>query len=458
MDDTKTSTERRDAFSGRIGFILAAAGAAVGLGNIWRFPYLAAEHGGGIFLLVYTVLALTFGFALMVAEIAIGRKTGLSAIGAYGSLDKRFSFLGYLASVAPVLIFPYYCVIGGWVMKYALSYVSAQGGVLSADGYFWSYVSGLWEPIFWFLLFLIITAVLVFFGVKKGIETLSKLMMPLLVVLVLFITVYIIVASDGALEGVRYYLTPDFSKFSIMTVVAATGQLFYSMSLAMGTMITFGSYMKKSINIERAVHSIELFDLGIAFLSGLMVIAGVFAFSGGDESALSEGPGLMFVTLPRVFSSIPSGALIGGAFFVMVLLAAITSSVSLMETVVSVLIDKTHLSRGACCVLALIIALILGLPSALGYSIWSDIRILGLGILDLFDFTANNLLMPVVAIISCIFIGYIIKPKAVFDEVRLSGSFKGTRRFSVLIRYIAPVCLSAILVSSVLDLFGIITV
>lgn len=449
---------KRSSFTGKIGFVLAAAGSAVGLGNIWRFPYLAAQYGGGIFLLVYIILSVTFGFSLMVAEIAIGRKTGLSAVGAFKALDKRFSFVGYIATAIPVIILPYYSVIGGWVMKYMTGFMMGQAEAMAGEGYFNTYIASVGEPIGWFALFIGLTAVVVLLGVQKGVENVSKFMMPVLIVLVLGISVYTIVAMPGAWDGVLYYITPDFSKFSVMTVVAAMGQLFYSMSLAMGIMITFGSYMKKDISIEKSTHQIEWFDTGIAFLSGLMIIPAVFAFSGGDESALGQGPGLMFDTLPKVFNAMPGGSVIGAIFFIMVLFAALTSSISLMETIVSIIQDKFKVGRKLCCFIVLGISLLLGIPSSLGYSAWSGVKILGMQLLDFFDFASNSVLMPIVAFATCLFVGYFLKPKALVEEVEMSGKFKQKKLFSVMIRYIAPVCILLILISSVLNAFGIVTI
>lgn len=448
----------RSSFTGKIGFVLAAAGSAVGLGNIWRFPYLAAKYGGGIFLLVYIALSLTFGFSLMVTEIAIGRKTQLSPIGAFQSLNRRFSFVGWLGSLVPMIILPYYSVIGGWVMKYMVGFATGQAGAMAQETYFLSYISKVGEPILWFLLFMALTAVIVLFGVEKGIEKVSKIMMPILVVLILGISIYSIVTINGAWDGVIYYFKPDFSKFSLMTVVAAMGQLFYSMSLAMGIMITFGSYMKKDISITKSAKQIELFDTGIAFLSGLMIVPAVFAFSGGNEEALKAGPGLMFITLPKIFESMPGGTFIGAAFFVMVFFAALTSSISLMETVVSVLMDKLKLGRKLCCLLVFVICLLLGLPSALGTSLWKEVTLLGMQFLDFFDFISNSIMMPIVAFVTCLFVGYFLKPKALIDEVELSEPFKQKKMFAVMIKYIAPVCILIILISSVLNALGIIQI
>ena len=445
----------RSSFTGKIGFVLAAAGSAVGLGNIWRFPYLAAKYGGGIFLLVYIVLSVTFGFALMVAEIAIGRKTQLSAISAYGSLDKRFSFVGVLGALVPVIILPYYSVIGGWVMKYMVGFAAGHTSQMAEDSYFGNYLGLTWEPVLWFLLFIGITAVVVMLGVEKGVEKVSKVMMPILIGLILVIVIYTLVTMDGAWDGVVYYLKPDFSKFSMMTVVAAMGQLFYSTSLAMGIMITFGSYIKKDISIEKSVKQIEIFDTGVAFLAGLMIIPAVFAFSGGNEEALGQGPGLMFVTLPKIFEAMPGGAFIGAAFFVLVLFAALTSSISLMETVVSIFMDKLKWGRKLSTLAVLGTSLVLGLCSSLGYSVWAEVRIIGMQLLDFFDFFSNSLLMPVVALATAIFIGYVLKPKTVIEEVELSGPFKQKKLFAVVIRSVAPACILVILISSILTAFGV---
>ncbi len=449
---------KRSSFTGKIGFVLAAAGSAVGLGNIWRFPYLAAKYGGGIFLLVYVALAVTFGFVLMMAEISIGRKTGKSAIGAFAALDKRFTFVGWLTALVPSIILPYYSVIGGWVMKYIFGFVTGDGANMATDTYFSEYIGTVGEPILWFGIFILITAIVVFFGVEKGIEKVSKVMMPVLIAFILFIVIYTLCTLDGALDGVLYYITPDFSKFSVMTVVAALGQLFYSMSLAMGIMITFGSYMKKDISIEMSIHQIEIFDTGIAFLSGLMIVPAVFAFSGGNEDALGKGPSLMFVTLPKIFETMPGGDIIGALFFIMVFFAAITSSISLMETIVSIVMDKAGLSRRISCIIVFAGVILLGLPSTLGYSIWSEVKILGFQFLDFFDFISNSIIMPIIAFITCLFVGYFIKPKTIIEEAQLEKKPFTAKLFTVMIRYIAPICIIAILVSSILDALGILKI
>ena len=445
----------RSNFSNKLGFVLAAAGSAVGLGNIWRFPYLAAQYGGGTFLLIYLILAVTFGFTLMIAEIALGRKTGLSAIGAFQSLDKRFNFLGILAVIVPVIIFPYYSVIGGWVVKYFTVFVTGGVKESASDSYFTDFISGTGEPIGWFFLFLALTAVVVLCGVEKGIEKVSKIMMPILVMLTIIISVYGLTLK-GSMEGLIYYIKPHMADVSIKTILAAMGQLFYSMSLAMGIMITYGSYMKKSDSLESSVRQIELFDTGIAFLAGLMIIPAVFAFSGGDRSALNAGPGLMFMTLPKVFASMKFGGVIGTIFFMLVFFAALTSAISLMETIVSVFMDKFGWKRRFTGIFVAILALIMGIPSSLGFGSLSFISWNGMSVLDIMDFASNSVLMPIVALFTCIFVGFVIKPKAIADEVKeTDGTFRSEGMFNVMIKWVAPLFLFIILISSVASGLGL---
>ncbi len=448
---------KRSSFSGKIGFVFAAAGSAVGLGNLWRFPYLAAKYGGGIFLLVYIFLAVTFGFTLMIAEVAIGRKTRQSAAGAYASLHKKWGFLGKLTSIIPMIILPYYCVIGGWVVKYFATFVSGQAGAAAGDGFFTSFISKPVEPLLWLAVFIAVTTVVVLLGVEKGIEKVSKILMPVLVLLSIGIAIYT-VTLPGAREGVKYYFTPDFRKFSPMTVLAALGQLFYSMSLAMGIMITYGSYMRRDTNLEKSVRQIEWFDTGIAVVSGLMIVPAVFVFTGGDESTLQAGAGLMFQMLPKIFDSIPFGNIVGVVFFLLVLFAALTSAISLMETVVSILQDRFGWSRRRICLLVLAGCLLLALPSSFGYGIWDSVKILGMSLLDFFDFISNSVIMPIVALLTCIFVGFVIRPSSIADEVKRSGRFRQEKSFTLIMKYIAPICILAILISSILNSLGVIKI
>lgn len=442
--------EKKIGFTSRLGFVLAAAGSAVGLGNIWRFPYLAAKYGGGIFLLVYLVLAVTFGFALLVTEIAIGRRTGKSVISAYTQMDRRFKPLGWLAAAVPIIIFPYYCVIGGWVIKYLFTFICFNGKDAAGQGEFFSgFISKAGQPMLFLAIFIGLTAVVVLLGVEKGIEKISTILMPVLVLLTVIISIYVL-TIDGAIDGLIYYIKPDFGQFGIKTVVAAMGQLFYSMSLAMGIMVTYGSYMRKEDKLEKSVRHIELFDTGIAFIAGMMIVPAVYAFSGGNTDALNAGPSLMFITLPNVFDAMPGGSIIGIIFFLLVLLAALTSAISLMETIVSIIVEKTRFGRKAVCLFVIGFSILLGSLSVLGYSNLSHVTIFGYQFLDFFDFISNNIMMPIVALATCVLIGYFVKTKYVEEEVESNAPFKSKKMYRVMIKYVAPVILLGILLSSFL--------
>lgn len=451
-----SNSKIRSSFSGSLGFVLAAAGSAVGLGNLWRFPYLAAKYGGGIFLLVYIILAITFGFALMITEIAIGRKTRLSPMEAFGSLNKKWDWLGKLATLVPVLILPYYCLIGGWVTKYAATMTVGKVSESAGDDYFTGFISQTGEPIIWFLIFATITAVVIFLGVSKGIEKFSKILMPALFVLTVALTIYVL-TREGAGAGVAYYLKPDFSKLSIKTILAALGQLFFSMSLAMGIMVTYGSYVKAEDHIEKSTRRIEIFDTLIAFLAGLMIVPAVFAYSGGDEAALGKGPSLMFITLPKVFNEMKFGSVVGAAFFLLVLFAALTSSVSVMEAIVAGIDDKFKIGRKKATVICYLYMIAIGVLCSLGFGVLSNVTIFNLSILDFLDFVSNSVLMPIVGMMTCILVGFVLKPDLIISEVELNGPFKMKKFYAVMVKWIAPICIFAILISSVLETLGVIS-
>ncbi len=448
-------------FGSKLGFILAAAGSAVGLGNIWRFPYLAAKYGGGFFLLVYIILAVTFGFTLMLTEIAIGRRTGKSVLGAYQAVEKHCAPMGWLAAFIPAVILPYYCAIGGWVLKYMTMFVTGQGldtahDVINASGesspFFSSFIGDLGGPAVFFLVYVTLNVVVILLGVQKGIEKVSKVMMPLLALLIVGIAIYTM-TLEGAWEGVAYYILPSFDDFSaeklFKTVAGACSQLFYSMSIAMGILVTYGSYMKKEYSLEKSVRQIEIFDTAIAFLAGLIIVPAVYVFSHGDQSAINQGPGLMFITLPQVFETMPGGQIIGAVFFVLVALAALTSSISLMETVVAAVMEKFRLSRKVSCFIVLIVTIGLGMLSVLGYSAWSGVTIFGMQFLDFFDFITNSVMMPILALLTCILIGWIVKTSYVEDEV-LHGEKKFSAKwlYRIMIKFVCPVCMVMILITA----------
>ena len=446
----------RGKFSGRIGYVLAVAGSAVGLGNIWRFPYLAAKYGGGIFLLIYILLALTFGYSMIVAESAIGRMTRKSPVGAFQSFGKSkwLSAGGWINAIIPILIVPYYSVIGGWVIKYLIEYVKGNSTLLAEDGYFSGFISNGVSTELCFAVFCLITVAIIYAGVRNGIERVSKVMMPVLVVLSVVIAVYS-VTRPGALAGVKYFLVPNPKNFSWMTVVTAMGQMFYSLSIAMGILVTFGSYMKKDVSIEESTENVEVFDTAIAIMAGLMIIPAVFAFSGGDPDTLQAGPALMFITIPKVFASMGLGTAVGVLFFVLVLFAAITSSIALTESAVSTFEDELGWDRTRSTVLIGAIMVALGSLSALGYGPLAGVTVFGMQFLDFFDFLTNSVMMPIAAIATCLLVSRVIGVEQIAQEVEQDGQrFRRKPVFNFMIRWLCPIFAAIILASSVANAFG----
>ena len=448
--------KKRSSFSGKIGFVLSAAGASVGLGNIWRFPYLAAKYGGGIFLLIYIILALTFGYTMIIAETSLGRMTKKSPVGAYHSFgrSKWLSVGGWLNAIIPILIVPYYSVIGGWVLKYLIGYLSGKGSALAQDGYFSTFISDGASTELCFLVFALLTLGIIFAGVRNGIERVSKIMMPILVVLSVIITIYS-VTRPGALAGVKYFLVPNPENFSWMTVVAAMGQMFYSLSIAMGILVTFGSYMKKDVSIEDSTKNVEIFDTAIAIMAGLMIIPAVFAFSGGDPDTLQAGPSLMFITIPKVFDSMGLGTGVGILFFVLVLFAAMTSSIALTESAVSTFEDELGWRRKKATVIVGIIMIALGTLSSLGYGPLANVTLIGMQFLDFFDFLTNSVMMPLAALATCLLVSRVVGTQKIEDEVTDVGKpFRRKKIFQFMIKYLCPIFAIIILISSIANAFG----
>ena len=453
----KKHHSNRSMFSGKLGFVLSAAGASVGLGNIWRFPYLAAKYGGGIFLLIYILLALTFGYTMIVAETSLGRMTRKSPVGAFASFTKSHTLKagGWINAIIPILIVPYYSVIG-WVIKYLFEYICGNGTKLAEDGYFSMFISDGVSAEICFIVFALITLTIIFAGVRNGIERVSKFMMPILVVLSVIIAIYS-VTRPGALKGIQYFLVPNLENFSWMTVVSAMGQMFYSLSIAMGILVTFGSYMKKETSIENSTRNVEVFDTAIAIMAGLMIIPAVFAFSGGDPDTLQAGPALMFITIPKVFASMGLGTVVGVLFFVLVLFAAVTSSIALTESAVSTFEDELGWGRKKATVLVGVIMVALGTLSSLGYGPLAGVTVIGMQFLDFFDFLTNSVMMPIAAIATCLLVSRVIGVDKIEQEVELDGQpFRRKRIFRFMIRWLCPVFAAVILASSVANAFGII--
>ncbi len=454
----KAAAVSRSVWSGKWAFILAAAASAVGLGNIWRFPYLAAKYGGGTFLITYLVLVFTFGATLLLLETALGRKTGQSAIGAFKAFGKKYAFIGIITSLIPFIITPYYCIIGGWVAKYTVGYLVDGPAKMADGGFFTSFINSSTESYIWMLAFMALVFFVVARGVKGGIEKANLVMMPALIIIAVCVAGYTL-AMPGALDGALYYITPDFSKFSPELVIGALGQMFYSLSLAMGIMITYGSYLAKKESLTQSVTRVGGFDIGVSFLAGLMVVPAAFvAMGSGEAVAESAGPSLMFITLPQVFYEMGGAAMIVGfVFFLLVLFAALTSAISLMETCVSILQDGAKWPRRKALLTTMLVIVVAGVFVNAGYNGLSFLEPLGAGssLLDFFDFISNSVMMPIAALLTCIFVGWLIKPKAIVDEVKQSSPFKLEKAWVIMVKYVAPVLVAVILVAYVAAQFGL---
>ncbi len=456
--------KKKSSFTGSLGFVLAAAGSAVGVGNIWRFPYLAAKDGGGLFLIVYLALVLTFGFTLLTTDVAIGRRTKQNALHAFGTINKKWKFLGYVTFLVPAIIMTYYAVIGGWITKYAVTYLSGHGTDAAADGYFTNFITAPVAPVVFMFLFLAVTAFIVYRGVEKGIEKFSRLVMPGLLLMIIGIALFSLTLShmgnDGVtrtgLQGFAMYLIPDFDGLTpqrfLGILLDAMSQLFFSLSVSMGIMITYGSYVKKDVNLSRSLGQIEIFDTGVAFLAGMMIIPAVFVFSGTE--GMASGPSLMFVSLPKVFAAMgAAGTVVGFVFFFMVIFAALTSCVSIMETLVANCMELFHQTRKKMSLLISVLSLAAAALICLGYNVFYFELQLPNGqtaqLLDLMDYISNSFLMPAISFLTCIFVGWIIKPKWIIEEMEVSGHTFGRKKlYAFMIRYVTPVIMAVLFLQS----------
>ena len=456
--------KKKGNFSSSLGFVFAAAGSAVGVGNVWRFPYLAARDGGGLFLLIYLILVLTFGFTLLTTDIALGRRTGKNAWHAFGSIHPRWGWLGKLTFLVPVLIMTYYSVLGGWILKYTTVYFTGQSSAAAQDNFFTSFISSPVSPIVFMLLFLCLCAVVVYMGVEEGIEKFSKFVMPALLLIIIGVAVYSLTLCHtdasgnvrSGLEGLKMYLVPNlegltFSRF-LSILLDAMSQLFFSLSVSMGIMITYGSYVKKDVNLNKSICQIEFFDTGVALLAGAMIIPAVYVFVGID--GMTQGPSLMFVSLPKVFSSMgTAGVLLGAAFFVMILFAALTSCVSILETLVATCMDIFHTNRKTVSLVIAALAAVASVVICLGYNIFYFNLTLPNGspaqLLDLVDYISNSLLMPLISLFTCLFIGWVIGPKWIDQEMEVGGTkFKRKKLYAFMIRWPAPIIMAVLFLQS----------
>lgn len=475
----ETAIEKRASWSGSVAFVLAAAASAIGLGNLWRFPYLAAQYGGGMFILIYLVLVATLGFTLMATEIAIGRMTHQSQLTAFSCLSKKWGIIGLAGMVISLLITPYYCIIGGWVLYYFKAYVqmaftgvNIMGEAAASSGeVFTSFISAPFAPFGYGMIFIIACAAVITLGVKNGIEKSNLVMMPILFLMAIALSVYV-VFLPGSGAGLKYYLVPNLDCFIApdgsfspallgKTILGAMGQMFYSLSLAMGIMVTYGSYTNKSDSIEKCVRRIEIFDTLIALIAGLMIIPVVYIFAvktGTDvREAMSAGPGLMFITLPKVFATLgAAGPWVGAGFFLLVIFAAATSAISLMEACVASVCDVMKINRKPATFFTMCLIMFLATFSAIGYGPWADVKLFGMQFLDFFDFFTNSALMPIVAAATCVFVGWVLGPKRIIEECEAEGQVMHVKgAYAFMVKYLAPAFMIVLLVSEVCRALGI---
>lgn len=455
--------KKKSNFSGQIGFVLAAAGSAVGVGNLWRFPYLVAKDGGGLFLIIYIVLVLTFGFTLLTTDIAIGRKTGQSAIAAYETMRPGWKKLGILTFCVPMLIMTYYAVIGGWILKYFTVYLTGDFAAAAKDDYFTDFITD--PSSVWFgLIFMLLTGFIVYNGVEGGIERCSKFVMPILLVLVVGIAIFSLTLRSGdesgavrtGLDGLKVYLMPDMSGLTLSRFLQITldamSQLFFSLSVSMGIMITYGSYVKKEVDLNKSVAQIEIVDTGVAILAGMMIIPAIFVFSGID--GMSAGPSLMFVALPKTFYTMgKAGYVIGLVFFLLTAFAALTSCISVLEAITANCMEVFHTERKKTTGVLTIIYLIATAVIALGYSVFYVEVKLPNGstgqLLDIMDYISNSFLMPLISVFSTILVGWIVGSKWIAEEMEHpNGKFSRKHLYNIMIKYVAPVIMVILFLQS----------
>ena len=464
MQTESNHKHKKHGFTGQLGFVMAAAGSAVGVGNLWRFPYLAAKDGGGLFILIYLILTFTFGFTLLTSDIAIGRKTGKNSINAYEAMHPKWKFLGILTFLIPVLIMTYYAVIGGWITKYIVVYLTGQGEAAAGDEFFTSFITSPGQAALYAIIFMLLTAWIVFNGVEKGIEKYSRILMPIMLVMIVAIAVFALTLkhTDDAgvtrtgLQGLAVYLTPNFEgltlKRLLQILLDAMSQIFFSLSVSMGIMITYGSYIKKDVDVNSSIHQIEFFDTGVALLAGMMIIPSIFVFEGVE--GMKAGPSLMFISLPKVFASMHGlGRIVGLAFFLMAAFAALTSCVSVLETITANCMEIFHTRRKQTTIALTVIYTVASVVVALGYSLFYVELPLPNGsigqILDLMDYISNSFMMPFISMLSAILIGWVVGPAWIVDEVEYGGRTFGLKKlYAVMIKYVVPVIMFVLFLES----------
>ncbi|MBU9745491.1 sodium-dependent transporter [Lachnospiraceae bacterium ASD3451] len=445
--EKQNGTGNKNRWASKLGFILATTGAAIGLGNLWKFPYLMGKNGGFSFLAAYLFFICVLGLPVMITEMSLGRKTRHDPVQAYGDVHPHAKVVGVFGVLAAFIILSYYSVIGGWILKYFFSYATT----LQAPADFEAFIGNAGEPVFWHFLFMLMTALICFFGVR-GIEKASKFMMPALFVILLIIVVRS-VTLPGASKGLEFMFSVRDSKFSIGSVNAALGQVFYSLSLCMGITITYGSYLSKKESIPKSCISVALLDTCMAVLAGVAIFPAVFSF----QLEPGQGPSLIFGTLPKVFGAIKGGSIFALLFFLLVFFAAVTSAVALLEVTVSFLIDKWKWKRGWAVLIVAVLLFLLGIPSSLSYGVLSDFKILNYNFFDFVGMLTDNILLPVGGILMCYYIGWKWKPQYLVDEIEQEGvRFRLKKLWIFCIRFITPILVLIVTISGFVSIANVV--
>lgn len=435
--------KKRENWGSRIGFLMAAAGSAVGLGNIWRFPYLAGENGGSAFIIIYLIFAIIIGISVMIAEFAVGRRSQLAAVGAYKSVDSRWTFAGVLGVLSAFFIMGFYPVVGGWASAYVVkSFTGLLSNPAGIEGAFVAFIENPILPLAWMLFFLLLNIVIVAKGIAGGIEKAGKILMPTLFLLLILIAIRSI-TLPGASAGLSFLFKPDFSKVSGETILAALGQAFFSLSLGMGCMMTYGSYLKKSENIPNNAFIVTIMDTGIAILAGIAIFPALFAFGLEPDT----GPGLVFVVVPQIFAAMGGvGTIFSAVFFVALTVAALTSSVSLLEVVVAYFIDQREWSRKKAVYTTGAIMAFTGTLSSLSMGLMSGFKIFGVGVFDFFDILTDKIFLAIGGMLIAIFVGWFMNKEDLRDEITNSGKveFGLFNSWYNLVKYIIPLAIAIV--------------
>lgn len=449
MKNSDKIGQPRDQFKSRLGFIMAAAGSAVGLGSIWRFPYVVGENGGGAYMIIYMLALIIIGIPIMVAEFVIGRNSGKNAVDAYAHYSNKYKIVGIFSMLAPSIILSFYCVVGGWSIMYLYLTVTGKLSRLTPEGYATMFDASSGDMLlsgFFFLLFGVLTVLVVCKGISQGIEKVCSILMPALFIIMVALSILGAV-QPGGFEGIKWYLTPDFSKVDGGTFVDAVGQVFFTMSLGMGIMVTYASYLRKDEDMPKAATITIVFDTLVSVLAGFAIFPAVFAFG----LAPSSGPGLVFITLPNVFAQLPFGTAAAIGFYLLLIFAALPSAISLLEVPVSYVIEKYHISRVKAAIGVGSLIMIIGIPTLLSFGPWSDIKVFGYNFFDLYDYATSNIALPLIGLAGSLILGFTWSKKVVMNEVTNNGKIKFALKnvWYYSVKYLSPVLLIIVFLTSI---------